>query len=676
MKYTKKISALVGVVVLVAMFFVGVQLHAMISKKSISSKSVQSSFATLSPRLQSAGKATADRPERYKNKLIWVKTSDNIRMELPQWQIDQMKAVQHKGEGTKYYWVDASMVTSDELKLVQKALNDSNNLEQFRKFYAKLSEDQKGTLINSASKLEMQGLTSLLMAYFFPMPVQEQIGATLTQKEAIIAPVVAYLNSKIEIEKKMLRGHIGKVGCVAYSPDGNYIVSGAVGLKNNLILWNGKTGDKIKILEGHKDTVLCVAYSPDGNYIVSGSRDNNLILWDGKTGEQIKVLEGHTDIVRCVAYSPDGNYIVSGSRDNNLILWNGKTGDKIKVLEGHLDDVHWHFHGVNCVAYSPDSNYVVSGSSDKNVILWDGKTGEQIKVLEGHRSLVDCVAYSPDGNYMISGPGFTGDLILWDGKTGEQIKVLEGHRSGVRCVAYSPDGNCIVSGGNDWTLILWNGKTGEQIKVLEGHRGGVRCVAYSPDGNCIVSGGNDGTLILWNGKTGEQIKVLKGVSCVAYSPNGNYIVAGAWNENDLILWKLINDQVDFIATQLNIAQARFLYRLYLAQKNEVPVILDAKDADYQIYLSLPQDVRKTVKAFLPFELTLDIAEKMVQEKMNEYRSSLFYTQSYFFGKSEKTRDQKIKAVKDAMQKLEKDSVDYKACERLLRDLEVEAAFEV
>jgi len=62
--------------------------------------------------------------------------------------------------------------------------------------------------------------------------------------------------------------------------------------------------------------------------------------------------------------------------------------------------------------------------------------------------------------------------------------------------------------------------------------------------------------------------------------------------------------------------------------------------------------------------------------MNELRSSLFYTKGLLFGKSEKTRDQKIKALKDVMQKVEKDSVDYKACIRLLNELELEAAFEV
>ena len=104
------------------------------------------------------------------------------------------------------------------------------------------------------------------------------------------------------------------------------------------------------------------------------------------------------------------------------------------------------------------------------------------------------------------------------------------------------------------------------------------------------------------------------------------------------------------------------------------MILDARDLDYQIFTTFPADVQHAIKAFLPFELAVDVAEKEIQEKMKELKSSLFYTKGFFFGEYEKTHEEKIKAVKNAMQKFEKNSVAYKACERLLMELEQEAAF--
>jgi WD40 repeat protein len=598
MNCTKKVSAFVGAVILMTMFFVGVPLHTMISQKSMRLRT-QRPVQQIPPEVQ---------------QMVWVKTLDNVIMEIPQRQIDQMKVLQmlfvhQKGKNSKNNPINASMVTSDQLMLLQKALNVPSNLNEselfneFELFYENLSKDEQAMLINGAFILEAQSLVSLVTNIKFSPEVQEKLGSSIITAGSIIAPVVEYLKTK-ENEKKILKGHTREVNCVAYSFDGSYMISGAD--DNNLILWDGKTGEQIKILKGHKNWVSCLAYSPDGNYIVSGSADSNLILWNGKTGEQIKILQGHKNWVSCLAYSPDGDYIVSGSEDKNLILWSGKTGEKIKTLEGHKDEV-------SCVAYSPDGDYIISGARDNNLILWNGKTGEQIKILKGHlkghNGWVNCIAYSPD-NYIVSGL-YIRDLILWNGKTGEKINILQGYTGKVSCVAYSPDGNYIVSGltGPQNNLILWDGKTGERIKIFRGHVEGVLCVAYSSDGNYIVSGSYDENLILWDSKTGEQIKIFKGhkgkVSCVAYSPDGDCIVSGS-HDNNLILWKFIDQKtIDFIATKLNIAQARFLYRLYLAQKNEVPVILYIKDADYQIYLTLPDDVQRAIKTFLPFKMASD-----------------------------------------------------------------------
>ena len=108
--------------------------------------------------------------------------------------------------------------------------------------------------------------------------------------------------------------------------------------------------------------------------------------------------------------------------------------------------------------------------------------------------------------------------------------------------------------------------------------------------------------------------------------------------------------------------------------NNMPVILDVKDLDYQIFKTLPADVQRVINAFLPFELASDFVEKEIQQKMKELKSSLFYTKGFFFGETEKTYQEKVKVIKDEMQKFDKNSVVYKACQRLLIELEKEVAF--
>jgi hypothetical protein len=252
-----------------------------------------------------------------------------------------------------------------------------------------------------------------------------------------------------------------------------------------------------------------------------------------------------------------------------------------------------------------------------------------------------------------------------------------GLSQGSPSIMFSADGKYLVGGTLE--LILWDAETGKVIKTFKKLGGRIVSVAFHPSGDYIVAGYNrsQNNVIMFSCETGNPIKKFDGmnnVKCVAFSPDGNMLLCGG--KQGLMLFKLINEKtLNYIATQLNLAQARFLYRLYLAKINKVPVIMDSKDLDYQLFITFPEDVQRVIKAFLPFEMASDVAEKAVQEKMNEFRSSLFYAQSYLVGKYEKRRDEKVKVVKDAMQNMDKNSASYKACERLLLELEQEAAFE-
>jgi WD40 repeat protein len=115
--------------------------------------------------------------------------------------------------------------------------------------------------------------------------------------------------------------------------------------------------------------VVTVAYSPNGQYIVSGSKDRTLRLWNAHTGQLIgEALQGHEERVNGVAFSLDSRRIVSGSHDMMLRLWDVESGLPLgDPLPGHVGSV-------SSVAFSPDGTRIVSGSADKTIRLWPATT--------------------------------------------------------------------------------------------------------------------------------------------------------------------------------------------------------------------------------------------------------------------------------------------------------------
>ena len=122
---------------------------------------------------------------------------------------------------------------------------------------------------------------------------------------------------------------------VAFSPDGKTIASGNgswTGEEGSsrggvIRLWDTSTGQLRQTLTGHGGVVNSVAFSPDGNTLVSGAANygrlgEEIRLWDAHTGEHLKALMGHTSSVRSLAFSPDGKTFASGGADGTILLWN------------------------------------------------------------------------------------------------------------------------------------------------------------------------------------------------------------------------------------------------------------------------------------------------------------------------------------------------------------------
>ena len=147
---------------------------------------------------------------------------------------------------------------------------------------------------------------------------------------------------------------------------------------------------------GHTGFVMSVAFSPDGQWIVSGSSDKTIYVWSAMTGEVVRgPITGHTDLVYSMSFSPDGKQIVSGSHDKTICVWNAMTGEMIAgPFTGHIDSV-------NSVGFSPDGQCIVSGSGDQTIRMWNLLSSKR-DMMAVHMSSVKSVGFPSDGKQIVS----------------------------------------------------------------------------------------------------------------------------------------------------------------------------------------------------------------------------------------------------------------------------------
>jgi serine/threonine protein kinase/Tol biopolymer transport system component len=292
----------------------------------------------------------------------------------------------------------------------------------------------------------------------------------------------------------------------------------------------------VRTLEGTADWVNAVAFSPDGQFALSGGSGNTVKLWEVVTGRQVQTFKGLSSQAIAVALSPDGERLVSESSDGVVQLWDVETGDPIRVFENNSE-------AVLAATFSPDGSYVLSGSGQGGTLeIWDVETGETVRTFDENNEAVFSATFSPDGQYVLTGSGQSGTLQLWDVETGASVRTFDQadwHSTYVFSVAFSPNGEYVLSGSDDMTARLWEVETGDLVRTFDEHSGLVIAVGFSPDGQYVLSGTSDMKVRLWKASNGKLGYVFEGdangVNAVAFSPDGRYVLSGSKDE-DVKLW--------------------------------------------------------------------------------------------------------------------------------------------
>jgi WD40 repeat protein len=301
------------------------------------------------------------------------------------------------------------------------------------------------------------------------------------------------------------KGHSGRIGKVAWSPDGKYITSEA---DQNIRVWEAMTGKLIRSFNMGNNSNADIALSPDGKYVAAGFADHTVKVLDIMTGN---TLLTHMGDIGTIGWSPDGKYIATGN-DLTMQVWDAKTGKTSLTYKVPPKTEADTMFGL---LWSPDSKYIAVGGTTKTVIVLDAMTGKVISTYSGHTEVgAGAIAWSPDGKYIIS---VSWDLTnqVWDAITGKHIHTFQG---GSFVAAWSPDGKYLALGGifklgeqaidNDSNAHVLDASTWNILLTYTGHMKtfvkddvvypqSVTAIAWSPDGKYIASGSDDKTVRVW-----------------------------------------------------------------------------------------------------------------------------------------------------------------------------------
>jgi WD40 repeat protein/serine/threonine protein kinase len=347
-----------------------------------------------------------------------------------------------------------------------------------------------------------------------------------------------------------LRGHTKECKCLAFSPDPEGWRLASASPDGTIRIWDARPlredeRQESLTFEDHHEELRSVAFSPDGNKVVSGGHGAFVKVWDPATGEVSLDNPGHKIMTWSVAWQPpDGLRIASAGADGSVghavKVWDAESGRgifelKTRTPEFAAPDAVPYF----AVAFNSNGRRLVTGKQNGDVEVWNAATGEKVQKLGKHEKEIRGLVFSPDkdGRWLASASG-DGKVKLWDATqldvTQSAQREFQGRVPGPCLnVAFSPDGRRLATGGMKNTVVIWDVETGRELQTLEGHNGEVYTVAFSPDedGRWLASAGEDSAVKIWDSHSGVFVRNFRGhtglVSSLAFSPDGRLLVSGS-----------------------------------------------------------------------------------------------------------------------------------------------------
>lgn len=276
---------------------------------------------------------------------------------------------------------------------------------------------------------------------------------------------------------------------LCYHPNGeNYVYCAG----SSVVIGHLSNPQSQEFLRGHDGRVTCIALSPSGRYLASGQEGDNsdIFVWDFATRKKVFSFEEHDFKVERVAFSDDERLLASigSSDDGNLFFWDLSNGAIVASAAHIPKDTKCIAHGgfVRDIKRRDTQRYLMCSGGAQGLVLWDldPYSGDLVstKIVGDARATISrditAMVFSYDREYLFAAT-FSGDFLVVSMKSQKIVRAVPATRMGL-CSIYALR-DAIVIGGGDGSLIVFDPLDLTEMRRVNPDGTAVRAISPSPD---------------------------------------------------------------------------------------------------------------------------------------------------------------------------------------------------
>lgn len=317
------------------------------------------------------------------------------------------------------------------------------------------------------------------------------------------------------------------------------------------------TASKIAELRGHTGRVRCLAFSADGKSIATGAEDGSVILWNLGQSKPLWTLRAYGGTVRTVAFSPDGRLLAYAGDGAEVILW-----DLLARKLAHVFSVEgrWGPSKINSVAFSHDGRFL-GATGTGPIVLWDISKKREIVNCRWQETIPSygyAFAFSPVGQSFAIGcnggerSAVSETVRLWKSPNQSVPQLLVGNSEGIGlshedvtgALLFSPDGAVLVRATKSGSSFGGRSSAGS-IKSWNLQHQMAQDSATIPFGNVYAAGFYGGTNLLVISALGQPDPIAPAWAFSRTGSGGSFL--GLWDSRDRRSTAFETDHKDGIA---------------------------------------------------------------------------------------------------------------------------------